>query len=643
MFTNVNLRELVAHIHPSWNTINKLRVQPEEGERYLLEYLQQHLDDTFEIFFNPYLDGDRPDFIILKKGYGAVVIEVKDWNLYHYSVMGNNKWMVEKNEIRSPQQQAFRYKSNLFELHLPVLGIKELLNKNFFNVIDVFVYFHNASQTGLNTLYDNALAEIKEACLKINSERHNSSHTQYEKRMDYWGSRSRVINRDKSISLCQDTLDKKIQKIKQMRKHVLFTEDVYFDFKRRLLPPIHIQNQGVAINFDNKQLPLTESQTGFSKIKGVAGCGKTSILALRTLNARKRHNANVLILTYNITIRHYIKDTLSRITGQQLSNEIEVIHYHGFINSKINEHGIDIKTKMGQFLGSDQEKLEKVYASAGLFKDFDTEKYKTILIDEVQDYDPDWIKLIRSDFLDEDGEMVLFGDQSQNIYERENNQRESAIVQGFGTWNKLTKSYRSSIDTPLVAMFSVFQKKFLVEKYADSEVFENVPTQAGMNFDLLSSECSAGKHDLLGILSRIKDYIKLYNLHPNDVVILASKVEPLIQINKELVKTEKTKIMFESQEEVDGILSVDPQERRTIIEKIRRRKKTFFFQNSGLFKLSTIHSFKGLEAETAFFIVLEEDSPEVVYTAITRARKNLVVFDVEGSKFNEFFNSYITN
>jgi superfamily I DNA/RNA helicase len=48
-------------------------------------------------------------------------------------------------------------------------------------------------------------------------------------------------------------------------------------------------------------------------------------------------------------------------------------------------------------------------------------------------------------------------------------------------------------------------------------------------------------------------------------------------------------------------------------------------QNSGLIKISTIHSFKGLEAQTVFCILTPEDEAEMVYTGITRAQRNLVV------------------
>ena len=136
----------MAKLYPDLANIDRLTVPPTDGERHLLMVLLDTLDDTYEVYFNPYLDGDRPDVIVLKPGCGALIIEVKDWNLNHYQLDIKNQWRYDGKVIRSPQQQAFRYKENLFNLHLPLLGLQELTNPNFFKLISVGVYFHRASR-----------------------------------------------------------------------------------------------------------------------------------------------------------------------------------------------------------------------------------------------------------------------------------------------------------------------------------------------------------------------------------------------------------------------------------------------------------------------------------------------------------------
>ena len=63
----------MAQFIPSIEKIKQFRVQPTEGEWRLLRFLEQTLDNSYEVYFNPYLNGDRPDVVILRKGGGGVV------------------------------------------------------------------------------------------------------------------------------------------------------------------------------------------------------------------------------------------------------------------------------------------------------------------------------------------------------------------------------------------------------------------------------------------------------------------------------------------------------------------------------------------------------------------------------------------
>ena len=67
----------MANFFPSLEIIDQLTVKPTEGESFLLNKLAQELDDTFDVYFNPYLDGDRPDFLILKKDMVQLLLKSK--------------------------------------------------------------------------------------------------------------------------------------------------------------------------------------------------------------------------------------------------------------------------------------------------------------------------------------------------------------------------------------------------------------------------------------------------------------------------------------------------------------------------------------------------------------------------------------
>lgn len=94
----------MAKFFPIYEEILRLRVKPEVGELFLLDFLKSHLDDSFEVFFNPFLNGDRPDIIIMKENQGVLIIEVKDYILESYELDERKNWKVKSihQPIKSP-------------------------------------------------------------------------------------------------------------------------------------------------------------------------------------------------------------------------------------------------------------------------------------------------------------------------------------------------------------------------------------------------------------------------------------------------------------------------------------------------------------------------------------------------------------
>jgi superfamily I DNA/RNA helicase len=90
-----------------------------------------------------------------------------------------------------------------------------------------------------------------------------------------------------------------------------------------------------------------------------------------------------------------------------------------------------------------------------------------------------------------------------------------------------------------------------------------------------------------------------------------------------------------------------PNNNNSEINNIRRSMKYKFQANSGKMKLSTIHSFKGWEADTLFLIIEEHPAgkdiatEELIYTGITRFRRNLIIINRGNTKYHEFFKSNI--
>lgn len=419
----------------------------------------------------------------------------------------------------------------------------------------------------------------------------------------------------------------------------IYPASIHDAFLRYLQPPYHYLNEGKVIEYTKVQERLVTSEHGKrEKIKGVAGSGKTTVLAKRAVNSHLRHGNHVLILTFNLTLRMYIKDKINEVRSDFSWGAFGIINYHRFINAALSQYGIEVsipeeikndKDKVSAYLDSEYYSNESVFENCEI-----EEKFDTILVDEIQDYKPEWIKIIRKYFLSGQGEMVLFGDEKQNIYEREvDEENTTKVVQGFGRWNKLSKSFRYKEDSHILDVAKRFQEVFFSGRYEldFADVMQPALLGVGINQCVLIDTI-----DIYSIVNYVFSVAKSESIHPNDMVILSSSISQMREIDFLIRKNpnfnERTLTTFETKEAYDSS-HID----RNEIEKIRSNKKYGFNLNSGVLKISTIHSFKGYESPTVFLIVNDIDNAELVYVGLTRATFNLVVFVNKNSKYSNFF------
>ncbi len=637
----------MAQLFPTLQTVERLRDPPTNGERALLEYLRIHLRDEYEVYFQPYFNGLRPDIVVMKKGWGVIIIEVKDWDLSAYTVDETNKWKLRRNNVAlmSPHQQVFLYKKSMFDLHIEGLAEARVQNFGIYNILKPFVYFHGSSKYEIDDIFRAAESAVRRGKDQLNEERSSGkiSFEDYEKQWEYLDRKEGNIRRDRGMTLHEKSLSK-IQDA--LRSSKVFTPEIYSKFKRYLQPPLHTKDQGKLIKYGQKQMRLTQSAPGLSKIKGVAGSGKTTVLAKRAVNAHIRHQRRVLIMTYNLTLRNYIHDRISEVREEFSWGNFDIINYHSFIMDQYRKVGGDPDKYGGD--------LDKLFSDENLFDAAEEQirKYETILIDEIQDFEVPWIKIMRKFFLAEGGEMVLYGDESQNIYNRPlallNHQ-----LRGFGTWEELRVSYRSSSNSPLTQLISDFQSTFLASKY-DTDLIEghDSPSEQ-LSLDIQENDVLEYAHlgtnsDCSKLAENIYTFMQAHNIQPNDICIVGGEIAPLRQL-EEAYKArtgEETNTTFETQDVYERVLDevdsaslprdVRKKEIDDKLEPIRRSKKFHFWQNRGTLKLSTIHSYKGLEARNIVYLMSSNDTDEIVYTAITRSKNNLLAYFSPGHKYASF-------
>ena len=586
----------MAILFPPLEKIHKLKVVPTPGEEHLLIFLQDNLDDTYEIYFQSFLNGDRPDIVLMRKDSGVMVIEVKDWNL-------KDQWFIKTN--KNPINQVLSYKENLFNLHIKELLELKLENHNFSQIVSCVIYFHKAEKKDLRLLEN-----IRDS--KANT-----------RDFDFFDSNS--LTKENFLQILHNKL--------LDGKSEYFNETLYESFKRYLQPPMHTIEQGSEIHLSKKQNELIVSRPIQQKIKGVAGSGKTLLLARRAVNAHKRTKNKILILTFNISLKNYIHDKISEVREEFHWENFHIINYHQFFKSQANNHGLKHNNKFEDELFFEKVKHEII-------------KYDAIFIDEVQDYKVEWLKIINNYFLSENGEFVLFGDEKQNIYKRDLEDKKIK-TNVKGRWNELNESFR--LNTKIANIAQNFQNFFFLDRYELDDI--KYVYQQTLNYDNNPHlEYHFYQNDNLeDIFNKINEIIVNLKIHPNDIGILSTKRQTIRELdffikNK---KNEKTEIMCETREIFDSLIEKGWNKK---LQEVRRNKKFHFWMNPGMIKLSTIHSFKGWEIHTLFLIIekypeneetLNVSLDELIYTGITRSRSNLFIINIGNNKYDKFFKTII--
>jgi hypothetical protein len=607
----------VAIISPPKQIINKLHQKAEEGELKVLNALET-LPDDYEVYFQSYLNGDRPDFIISRKGGGVLLIEVKDWNLEAYKIKSNWNWELKANgtTIKSPFKQVYKVKQNLIDLHIH--GLYELIRD--YPKIKMCIKTCVIMTTVTTDQFRDFLFSFE-----VNSPDKYKNHVNYCYPLGF-----DKLNQEGVLELMNQTWIG--------RRSYYFKDEIYDLFKRHLKSPIHLKEEGIEIPYSSTQLTLMESSPVRRKIKGVAGCGKTVVLAGRVVNSALRTGGKVLVLTYNITLINYIKDRIRDVQKTFHFSSFDITNYHQWFIGEANNYNLEIK-------GLDSWEEEHFFREV----QDRIKKYDAIFIDEVQDYHQAWLNMLTNYFLKKDGEFVVFGDEKQNIYDNPlDEQKNISITSVPGRWNRsLKKIYR--FRGTLTKIAYEFQNLF-GDKYNLDE--DDSPPTLELDFSdrtlqYLDIDPTANSDDIVDIINYV---FQEYDVHPGDATIMMSYIRNL-RVLEQSFRTkmgEKTERTFASQEAFEEICKEFPEDHpqhHSELEKLNRREKVFFYAKSGLTKFSTIHSFKGWESDT-IVLILDKNrggylgSEELIYTGLTRAKSNLFILNTGANKYKEFFEEF---
>ena len=584
--------------------------------------LQNILSVDDIIYIDPVINEVAVDFIIVRPNRGLLLLNVFEENLDNCQLSKDGKEIsvIDDNGVATKT-----YQSPIELINVCQTSIKDGIEELLMSTIESSRNFGLIKKVVVFTANDN------------------------NKVRDFFGISSEQINY--TYLFGNEFISKKNVSQELYTQIGLINTSSYFDdvVKRKiakiLSPSWHSYQEGkTGIEPKGAQRELVISRSTQQKISGVAGSGKTHVLAARAVNAMKRTGGDVLVLTFNITLANYIKYRLSEIREDFSWEKIDIYPYHQFFRIRASECQLHVD------FGA--------YDRLSFFDDTPTHKrYSAIFVDEVQDYTTEWLRIVMQNFLLQNGEFVVFGDPKQNVYHRpidSNGDIRLGVI--GGVWNKELSTGRRFTNPRLATLATTFQAKFLSKQPVDT-----ISTTTGfdntLNFQIVTYYNMRDSFTMENLVSKLTEIINNSNNDPKDFVVLASYSKLLQTIDSKYRETtgEETEITFVSTEQYERLKELhkvsDEHPASWKInrdyEALGRTRKQLFTTDKRCLKFSTIKSFKGWESPSVIIILDDEYNakaacrrpmePEMMYTAITRARESLYIINIGNDTYDKFF------
>lgn len=235
-------------------------------------------------------------------------------------------------------------------------------------------------------------------------------------------------------------------------------------------------------------------------------------------------------------------------------------------------------------------------------------RYDAILVDEGQDFNLDWWRVLRK-VCRPDGEMLLVADETQDLYARASAWTEaSKHGAGFrGPWITLDRSYRMPVD------FVPYLQKFIEDHLQGSTVNLPQPVQRSLDDGPLNLR-----------------WIQIDGSHATDACVDAVLSMPALADPDSLAFSDVTLLVdrhafgLECVEQLQAkgvnVVHVFDRDKRR-----QKRRKIAFWMGDAKVKAATIHSFKGWESRALVIFIRSARSSRsraALYAAISRLKRH---------------------
>lgn len=597
----------MATLIPSYSACAS-RMTP--GERRFAQRLESKLEDDYLCWYDVPIGQSmrHPDFVVLHPKRGLLILEVKDWKLDTIQAITRSdvSLLTDKGlkHVANPLEQARQYAH-------AVAGVLEK---------DPQLVFSSGRMQG-KLLFPWAYGVVLA----------NISRKQFESTdLGDVLEPHRVICQDEMVdSVEMEAFQKRLwemftvggfgklglPQIDRVRWH-MFPEIRLPAKQGGLFDEVEAGSDALpdivrVMDLQQEQLARSLGE-GHRVIHGVAGSGKTLILGYRAEYLAKVCTKPILILCYNKALAKRLEHWMQE---KGVADKVVVQNFHAWCHRQLTAYNVGLPKGGANRDGYWDDMVDRVIRGVDN-KHIPSGQYEAVLIDEGHDFKPEWFKLVVQMVDPHTNALLVLYDDAQSIYdhgEKRNFSFKSVGVQAQGRTTVLKINYRN---TQEVLEFAAHFAKELLSPSEASE--DGVPRL---------SPVSAGRHGPKPLL------IKLPTLKDEAKCI----VEQFKAAHRDGTAWKDMAVLYRHWDPVG----------KTIIRAfenagvpITSHKNMEFGDKQDTVKLITFHSSKGLEFPLVAIPGVRistdddkaaEDEARLLYVAMTRATKELLVLESEAA------------
>ena len=612
-------------------SFNQVKHKMTAGEKRVAEILRTQLDDACMVWYDIPVGKKRryPDFVILHPRRGLLFLEVKDWKTTTFKNISNTSAQILTPKGMSteanPLVQARAYSMEVINMLQADKALQQIegLHKGRLKI----PYGHGVvlSHIPRKNMFAALAADAREKVLPdhlvlYQEDLHDGVDAETIQEQ-LWGMFPYQFGEALSaaeVDRVRWHLFPEIRIDAMALQGQLFAEEPLAEtvetvFKRPVnsetvdtdVQSEHIPDVIKVMDMQQEQLARNLG-SGHRVIHGVAGSGKTLILAYRCQYLALQATKPILVLCFNVTLAAKLR---AMMVSKGLGDKVQALHFHDWCAEQLRQHEVAVMEGEGKIFDRQVDSVLQAVADGRI----PTEQYGAILIDEGHDFAAEWLQVVTQMLDREEESLLLLYDDAQSIYRRGglNFTLSSVGIKAQGRTSILRLNYRNSRE--ILAFAAAFANAYWQNQDVQDE--DQIPVIAPEAAGISGPEPVV--YQCVDFASEAEKAVKCIQawqkkgLALNKVAILAYTKDQAKQVSEALV--------------AQGI--------DTQLLLASRSKKAYQPHNNSV-AIMTLHSSKGLEFSHVVVMGVGQmgktadrisADARVLYVGLTRAQRALVV------------------